>query len=181
MELEGNAIAAVSAWYEAHGETIFVYVARRLGQENARDVTADVFRSAIEGHHRFDRDAGTPLSWLYGIATNLIRRHWRTEQRRLRALNRLTGSVNTEAAVAARQPELSERPIERLDAHHRVEKLLAAVELLDPEDRDLLVLIAWEAKNHTEVGAILGIPPGTVASRLHRIRTQLRRQVTDHG
>ena len=48
-----------------------------------------------------------------------------------------------------------------------------AVAGLDPEDRDLLVLVAWEGMTSVAAAAVLGVPPGTVRSRLHRIRTRL--------
>ena len=169
----GHDAGTVSQWYDDHGEAIFTYVARRLGPEHARDVTADVFRSALEGQRRYDPVKGTALSWLYGIATNLIRRHWRTEQRRLRALDRLTDVEETVAGSA----DGVQRSIEQLDARRHLRSLLAVVETLPPPDRDLLILVAWEEKSHAEVGEILGIPTGTVASRLHRIRTQLRQEV----
>jgi RNA polymerase sigma-70 factor (ECF subfamily) len=62
----------------------------------------------------------------------------------------------------------------RLDALNAAEQVAEAVEALDPDDRELLVLIAWERLSSAEVAEVLGIPAGTVRSRLQRIRNQLR-------
>lgn len=163
-----DASAVVASWYEAHAEIVFRYVARRLGSEIARDVVADVFRAAIEGFESYEASRGSERSWLLGIATNLVRRHWRTEQRRLRAIERLAHVRVDESA------ECSDRVHERVDASRQMARLMDAVENLPAEDRDLLVLVAWERCSHAEVGEILAIPTGTVGSRLNRIRTQLR-------
>jgi RNA polymerase sigma-70 factor (ECF subfamily) len=106
---------------------------------------------------------------LYGIASNLLRRHWRTEQRRLRANLRHASSypVPGDPLVAVDA---------RVDAQRRLVQVIAAVEDLEPEDRDLLVLIVWEHCTSREAAQALGIPAGTVRSRLSRIRTQLRNE-----
>jgi DNA-directed RNA polymerase specialized sigma24 family protein len=55
-----------------------------------------------------------------------------------------------------------------------VQRLMDQVGQLAPEDRDLLVLIAWEGFSNRDAAAVLGIPAGTAGSRLHRIRAALR-------
>jgi RNA polymerase sigma-70 factor (ECF subfamily) len=57
--------------------------------------------------------------------------------------------------------------------------VLAAVAALESADRELLVLIVWEELRHDEVAQVLGIPIGTVRSRLHRIRRQLRKSMSE--
>jgi RNA polymerase sigma-70 factor (ECF subfamily) len=104
---------------------------------------------------------------LFGIATNLLRRHWRTERRRIAALRRSSG----EARVAAVDPAAGVD--DRLDVDARVSRVLDAVADLAPDDRDLLTLVSWERMPHAEVAEVLSIPVGTVRSRLHRIRRQL--------
>lgn len=159
----------IERWFDLHAEAVFGYVARRLGPQIARDVSADVFRSAIEGFERFDQGRGSERSWLLGIATNHVRRHWRTEERRLRALERTAGFAGS---VRSDPTELID---DRLDADRRLSRLLECVVALPEVDRELLVLVAWEGCSNVEVGEILGIPAGTIGSRLSRIRSQLRR------
>lgn len=131
------------------------------------DLAADVFRIAIESYDAYDASRGSERAWLYGIATNQLRRHQRTEVRRLRATERLAASE-----VLAGDPLLQVN--DRIDAFAVNERLCAAVADLDVDDRDLLILVAWEHLSHRVVAETLGIPAGTVRSRLHRIRKMLR-------
>lgn len=159
----------VGGWFDLHVETIHSYVARRVGEEAARDVTAETFRVALEQFDRFDPALGGERAWLYGIASNLLRRHWRIEQRRLQAHLRHAGGdpVSGDPLIAVDA---------QIDAQRALVPVIAAVENLDPEDRDLLALIAWEHCTSNEAAQALGIPAGTVRSRLSRIRNQLRNE-----
>src|ERR1700710_474694 len=71
--------------FERHFDAIYAFTARRLGRETADDVGATVFVEAFAGRVGFELDRTDARPWLYGIATNLIHRHRRTETRRLRA------------------------------------------------------------------------------------------------
>ena len=159
--------AVVAEWFDLHVDAVHRYVARRVGAHTARDVVADTFRIALEHFGDYDPSRGSERSWLFGVATNLVRRHWRTEERRLR----------THAAAAGARTVPGDPLLEvedALDARRRLERLIDAVCRLSVEDRDLLVLVAWEGLSATEVSAVLGIPKGTVRSRLSRVRSQLR-------
>ncbi len=153
--------------FEAYATDVFGYAARRLGPTAGSDVTAEVFRVALARYDTFDPAMGSARGWLFGIASNVIRRHWRTEQRRLRAVGRLSG-----------QREVLFDPLlrieQRTDASRELDLIVDAVERLDPDDRTLLVLTAWEGLSHAEIADALKIPIGTVKSRLHRIRESLR-------
>ena len=157
----------LSGMYDEHVDAVYGYVARRLGDDVARDVIADVFEVAATRLDQFDSARGSPRAWLFGIATNLIRHHWRTEQRRLRAW----------ARVGGREVALGDPLIDvdvRLDAVADAALVMVAIGELDAEDRDLLLLIVWENCSYSECSEILGVPVGTVRSRLHRVRRQLR-------
>lgn len=133
---------------------------------------SDTFRVACERFDDYDADRGGERAWLFGIATNLIRRHWRTEERRLRVQ---AGSVSLDAPPV--DPLL--RVDDRLDASNRYERVVDAIATLHPDDRDLVVLIAWEQMTSREAAEVLGIPPGTIRSRLNRIRTHLTKRVNE--
>ena len=162
--------AVVAGWFDRHVDTIHRYVARRAGDEVARELTAETFRVALEDFDRYDPTRGGERPWLYGIATNLLRHHWRNEQRRLRAHLRHAGVTD---AVAG-DPLVGVDS--RIDAQRRLELVVDLIEQLDPDDRDLLVLVALEGCTSAEAAQALDIPAGTVRSRLNRIRTQLRTQ-----
>lgn len=157
----------VGVWFEQHVDVIHAYLCRRAGRDVALDVTAETFRVALAQFDRYDPSLGHERAWLYGIATNLLRRHWRSEQRALRSQHRSAASVSVTG-----DPLLAVE--DRFDARRDVDRVLEAVALLDPDDRDVLLLTVWEGLTSAEVAAALGIPAGTVRSRLSRIRAQLR-------
>jgi len=157
--------------YRDHSGDLFAYLARRVGRQRAEDLLADTFRSAIESYATFESGPGNERGWLFGIATNLVRRHWRDEQQRLRTLKRsdLASRMGADPLVG-----VDDGTANRVDAETHAALLLAAVSELDPEDRDLLILSGWEHMNSRQIGDVLHIEPGTVRTRLHRIRQQLR-------
>jgi RNA polymerase sigma factor (sigma-70 family) len=104
--------------------------------------------------------------WLYGIASNLIARHHRAEQRRLRVLARVGFDEIGEGHA--------DQAIMRLDAQARRGALAAALAELSDADRHVLLLVAWADLTSEQAGHALGIPAGTVRSRLNRARKQLR-------
>jgi len=167
-------VEEVRPMYIAHAAAIHAYAARRVGRDLADDIVADTFRQAIESYPSFQAgwgqrtDSENGRAWLFGIATNLLRRHWRTERRRLAAMARQRDG---------RQPGIDGDPLlvvpDRVDAAIDAGNVIAALADLSSEDIELLVLVAWERLSSREVAAILDIPPGTVRSRMHRIRQQL--------
>jgi RNA polymerase sigma-70 factor (ECF subfamily) len=156
-------VASIGALFDRCAPAVFGYLARRLGSQRAEDATAETFRIAVERFATFDPARGEPLPWLLGIATNVVRRSLRDEERWLRALARVP------------RPSLTDgRPADDgagLPAGIEVGAALAA---LAPGDRDVIMLIAWEDLSYEQVAAALEVPVGTVRSRLHRARRQLR-------
>jgi RNA polymerase sigma-70 factor (ECF subfamily) len=159
---------AVHRLFVEHGAAIHRYAARRVGTDLADDVVAETFRRAFESIGSFDPARGSHRAWLFGIATNVLRKHRRSEARRLRAL------VRAQSRTEPPPDPLLARAVS-LDAERELARVLDAIDLLPADDVDLLVLVAWERMSRAEVAAILGIPAGTVRSRLHRIRTVLDR------
>jgi RNA polymerase sigma factor (sigma-70 family) len=148
------------------------YAARRLGGPGGDDVAAETFLIAFRRRDSFDPKRGSVRAGLYGIATNLIREHRRGEERGYRA----------HARVAA-EPAYSEdldRADARVSAAAARDRLVAALADLSPPDRDVLLLVVWGELAHDEVASALGIPVGTVGSRLHRARKRLRAALPDN-
>ena len=165
----------VRALYEGHAGELFAYFARRVGRDLAEDLLADTFREAISSSAAFDERRGSARAWLFGIGSNLLRRHWRTEQRRLRALARSAGQRATSVDPLL---AVGDHVADQLDARARAERVVEALGRLHPDDRTMLFLSGWEHLNSTEIGEALGMPPATVRSRLSRLRRDLGR-VTD--
>ncbi len=154
--------------FDQHAAGLHRYLAGRVGPGTAEDVVAETFLAALRGRHRYDPARANVRSWLYGIATNHVRQHARSEARALRARGRLERFAEPDADHA-------ERVSDRIDAAHRVAQLATALTQLPPGDRDVLLLTSWAGLNAAEVGNALDIPAGTVRSRLHRARRWLRR------
>lgn len=142
------------------------YVARRLGSDVADDLAAETFLIAFRQRDRFDRRSGVVRAWLYGIATNLIRRHRRDEVRAWRALAKLPLPLPVTGA--------EERIAAQVTAQGTRRELAAALAKVSAKDREVLLLVALGQLTYDEVAAALGIAYGTVCSRLSRARRIVR-------
>jgi len=157
--------------YDRHAARLFRYVARRLGDQAAEDVIAETFLAAFRRRDRYDLSRPDARPWLYGIAVKVIGKHRRSELRMLRALARI-------GADAAGDGE-AERSDERMAAAAIRCELAAALAQLRPENRDVLLLVAWAELSYEEISQALEIPIGTVRSRLARARRQIREALAD--
>jgi len=148
---------------------ILRYLRRRVGRELADDLAADTFTLAFRQRHRYRPEHPDAAAWLYGIAGNLLRQHDRAEQRRLRAYARVTPDPSG--------PEVGDAVAERVDATAAGRRAALAVADLPPEQREVLLLVAWTDLGCAGIARALDLPAGTVRSRLHRARQRLRRQL----
>jgi len=157
--------------FEAEFAALHRYLRRRVGAAAAEDLSAATFATAYASWERFDQ--ARPLRpWLYGIAANLARRHWRDERRMLRAYAR----TGVDPVLGA-----DEGIIGRVGAQARQRELAAGLADLRPGDREILLLHAWAELSDGEIAAALSLPVGTVKSRLHRTRQRLRNRLGDDG
>jgi RNA polymerase sigma factor (sigma-70 family) len=155
--------------FDSHAPPLRHYLVRRVGETAADDLVSETFLVALNQRHRYDPARAAVRSWLYGIATNLMRRYVRDEVRQLR----ITAQA-TETPTAGHAGMVADR----VDAQVAVRRLAGALAKLPPGDRDVLLLISWAGLSTTEVAEALNIPAGTVRSRMHRVRKQLRKE--DH-
>ncbi|MGQ4344046.1 RNA polymerase sigma factor [Streptomyces sp. SAS_275] len=149
--------------YDRYAPDIHRYAARRLGDHAADDVTADTFLTAFRVRARYDASRSSARPWLYGIAAHLIGKQRRKEVRGLRAVAR-TGHDPVAAGWVGDTADLVADRAPLADA-------LAA---LSGADRHVLLLVAWADLTYQEVAEALGIPVGTVRSRLNRARRKVR-------
>ena len=151
----------LNALYAAHGRAVLAYAVRRTDDEHdAADVLAETF---LVAWRRLD-DVPTgdlALMWLYAVARRTLANQQRGERRRQRLAERL-GRELVAALQAVAPPEPDAQPI------------LAALAGLRPDDRELVLLAAWEELSPQQIGAVLGISQIAVRSRLHRARKRLR-------
>ena len=160
---------AFAVLFNRYADDIHRYAARRLGTEAADDLMADTFVIAFQQRRRYDLARTHARPWLYGIVTNLVGQHRRAEARRLAALSRVAT-----AAPAEGEP-LEDRVAARVSAEGSRAQLAGALAALPARHRDVLLLIAWGDLDYAEAAEALGVPVGTVRSRLHRARTRLRK------
>lgn len=158
-----------AALYDRHAPAIHRFAARRLGDHVADDLVAETFLAAFRKRHLYELERPDARPWLYGIVTRLIGRHRRAEVRLWRAVAR-------SGASAFAEDEL-DRVEERLTAQTAGRALAGALAALGTGDRDVLLLAAWEELTYEEISVALGIPIGTVRSRLNRARRQVRAEL----
>ncbi len=168
---DGQAIAAslsepraFGVVFERHFEVIHRYLRRRLDDQRAEDATAQTFFVAFDERGRFDPRRDDARPWLFGIATNIARRHRRVEVRELRAV----AALGAEASTAEDGAEA------KLDAERLRAPLARCLAELPAEESDVLYLLVWAELDQPEIAAALDIPLGTVKSRLSRARGRLR-------
>ncbi|RFA10631.1 hypothetical protein B7R54_16545 [Subtercola boreus] len=161
--------------YERHARAIHRYAARRAGAQVADDIMSETFLVAFNRRERFDPAWPDALPWLFGIATNLLKAHRRVEARSWQAL--LSAGMSEVAAESS-----AEHPADRsnslMDAQLAVRSLAPALAKLSDDDRDTLLLHAWADLDYAGIAVALGIPVGTVRSRLNRARRQLQNAAT---
>lgn len=140
------------------------YLARRVGASAADELAAETFTVAFRNWDRLDPERPV-RPWLYGIAANLMRHHWRKERRMLRAYAR----TGVDPVFAEDDPPESSR------------ELAAALAELRRDEREILLLNAWGELTDSEIADALGLPLGTVKSRLSRTREKLRNRLGEVG
>ena len=172
-----GAIEAAADFEEAfreHFAPVYRFIARRVGVALAEDLAAEVFATAYRRRAAYQPDRGPVRSWLYGIATNVLRGHWRDEQQLL--------ELDARAAPDSLGPphgpaSFTDAADERVIALVLAPRIAGALAALNREQRDVLLLHAWADLSHEEIAAALGIAQGTARSRLSRARAALRAQL----
>ena len=162
-----------AALFDRHAPRIHRYVARRVGRGIADDVVAETFLAAFAKRAQYDTAYADAGPWLYGIATNLIGQHRRDEARQFR--------IRRAAVPDLDVPGHADRVAADVTAGSVRDLLAAALAGLPDGDRDVVVLIAWEQLTYEQAARALGIPVGTVRSRLNRARATLRRALAATG
>jgi RNA polymerase sigma-70 factor (ECF subfamily) len=154
-------LAEFGAVFECYHPPIWRFLARSAGRQVADELAGEVFLIAPRRRSSYDPERGSVPSWLYGIAANLLRDRTRRAARGRRAVLRLAGRREADGVTL---------PAE----HDESDAVLACLRSLGDQDREVLVLFAWERLSYEEIAAALAVPIGTVRSRLARARARLR-------
>jgi RNA polymerase sigma-70 factor (ECF subfamily) len=159
---DGRAFAEL---YERHARTIYNYLFRRLADwSEAEDLTAVVFLEAFRRRKDVVIVEGKLLAWLYGIATNVLR----NRRRALWRHRRLVGQLEREPCEAV-EPDAAARA----QAAAQMRAILEQVSRLPRAQQDVIALCVWSNLSYDEAAIALGVPVGTVRSRLSRARAAL--------
>jgi RNA polymerase sigma-70 factor (ECF subfamily) len=158
---------ALSRLIEQHRPGLSRFARRQLGSRDswADDVTQDVFVTVARAARRF-AGRSTVRTWLFGIALNICRQYLRRE--------RQTESDEVLAAL----PDASLDPFQRLERDERRRRLRAAMRALAPQHRLVLRLRDGDDMSYEEIARAIGVPIGTVRSRLHNARAALANALT---
>ncbi len=165
--------AALNALMERHGERLFHYLVRQLQNETeAGDLAQETFVRVYQHRERFDPKQKF-TTWLYAIATNLVRDQFRWRTRHPQVSLEAEGT-DTEPGLHEKLPDPARTPAESVQTEERAEAVRKAVAALPEELRTPLVLAEYEDLSHLEIGQVLNCSAKAVEMRVRRAREQLR-------
>lgn len=164
---QGDA-AAFGDLFDRHARKIYNYCFRRTGDwPLAEDLTSTTFLIAWRSVGRESLRADSALPLLYGIATNALRNRRRSIRRGRDALARLP-------LPRVAEPDFADEAVQRADDVAKMRDLLELFSRLPRREQDAIALCEWSGLPYEEAAAALGVPIGTVRSRLARGRSRLR-------
>jgi RNA polymerase sigma-70 factor (ECF subfamily) len=139
-----------------------------------RDVADDLLQQTCfiaAGKSRIPVAANELEPWLFGIARNVLRKHWRREKTRGRAMPLLDADGGRALVEAMESGPL---PAAVFDRRETTTRLLAAVTALPASEQRMVFAFYFEGRSHADIADAIGVTPKSVESRLYRIRRRLR-------
>ena len=167
---------ALNDLMERYATPVFHFLCRMVGNEDdANDLAQETFVRVFKSHDSF-RTSGKFSTWLFTIAANLARNHFRWRSRHPN-ISLETENAETEQTLGSTLPSDSPAPNEQALAAERAAAVRAAVGKLPEDLREAIVLCEWEELSMAEAATILGTTPKAVESRLYRARQLLRERL----
>jgi RNA polymerase sigma factor (sigma-70 family) len=167
-QARGGDATAFGELYQRHARSVQSYCLwRTAALQVAEDVTATTFLEAWRRRRRLELTTETAAPLLLGVATNVLRNHWRSQRRHARALERIA------RRDSGLEPSHEDEAAARIDAIVRVREAGAAIRALPLREREVLGLLVWGELTYSETAAALDIPVGSVRSRVARARSRL--------
>lgn len=162
-----HAAGAFGELFERHGDKVYAFCFRRTGcWSMAEDLTSVVFLEAWRQRRKVRFSGNSVLPWLLVVAANATRNAQRSVRRHRRLVAKLPPTAD--------EPDIAEAVAQRVDQEQAAQHLLSVMKGLREPEREVLALCDWAGLNYAEAAAALGIPSGTVRSRLSRARQHLR-------
>jgi RNA polymerase sigma-70 factor (ECF subfamily) len=163
--------AAFGELVRRYQDRLFNTVYRLLDNaEDAQDVVQDAFIHAYQSLHSFKGDS-LFFTWLYRIAVNAAI-SWRRKQRAVLRLK--TGRDTDSGGLDPPDPSETNQPGFAMEQAEEGRRIQAALNCVSPEHRAVLILKDMEGQKYETMAEILDVPIGTIRSRLHRARLELR-------
>jgi RNA polymerase sigma-70 factor (ECF subfamily) len=168
--------AALNDLMERHATPVFHFLCRMVGNEDdANDLAQETFVRVFKSRGSF-RTNEKFSTWLFTIAANLARNHFRWRSRHP-AISLEAENPETEQTLGSTLPSDAPTPNEQALAAERAAAIRAAVGKLSEDLREAIVLCEWEELSMAEAASILKTTPKAVESRLYRARQILRGQL----
>lgn len=145
-------------------------------QDQASDLVQETYLRALRSASRFRERGGGMRSWLFTILYNTFYTQIKKENRAPVAVGEFYGEQDGETAPDDPPPAYDLRS---LDWEHVDERLKQAIDALPPDSRAALLLWGVEDLKYREIAEVLGVPIGTVMSRLHRARQTLAKALDE--
>jgi len=163
-----------SAWEDLlklHTRKIFNLCYRFTGRPSeAEDLTQEVFIKIFQTLQSYDAGQGTFATWLGRVARNHLVDHYRRTKK-----DRITSSLDEEEGAIERTPSLTAGPGAQVESRERKELLQTGLDKLSPDLREAVILRDLNDLDYDEIAQVLGVPQGTVKSRINRGRLELAR------
>jgi RNA polymerase sigma factor (sigma-70 family) len=172
----GGDTQAFATVFDLHARPVYNFCFRRTANwAEAEDAMSEVFLVAWKRRAEvtFTTEGERVLPWLLGVALNVLRNRRRSSRRAAAALARVDGR--------AAEADFSDEVVGRLADEREMRRVLAVLERLAPQEQDVLAVCAWGGLSYDEAAVALGVPVGTVRSRLSRARSHLRELVAASG
>lgn len=160
--------SAFAELFDSYARTVYNHAYRLTADWSAaEDVMAATFMEAWRLRERVDPEGGSLRPWLLGIATNTARNHYRSDRR-------YRSAANAAAAAQLAEADHADEVADRVDDQRRLATALTVLAGLRRPEREVVALCLGEGLDYEAAAQALGIPVGTVASRLSRARRKLR-------
>ncbi|WP_432542587.1 RNA polymerase sigma factor [Kineococcus sp. SYSU DK002] len=153
--------------FTRHHHAVRSYCHQRTGSlTDAEDLTSIVFLEAWRRREEVELHGTSLLPWFLAVAGRTVRHRWRTTRRHRAALARVPRELTS--------PDHADLVAERLDLDGDLAAARHAFARLSPNDQDVLAVCAGQGLDYAAASVALGVPIGTVRSRLSRARARLR-------
>jgi RNA polymerase sigma factor (sigma-70 family) len=152
--------------FRRHSRAVYAYCARRTGDLHvAEDLTSVTFLEAFRRRRTLQLSSASALPWLLGVANNVTRNAERSVRRYRSALGRVLPPPDVASA--------EDVAVEHVGAQEALARAIEALRQLSPAEQDIVQLVLWSELSYADAASALGIPVGTVRSRLASARQKL--------